>query len=339
MGPEATEAIAPPGEERRKRIRAAAVRADSHPTALRAARWLRSRLPGDDRFGDPLSTAGHAPVEVLGREVSALEPPRPSAAHELGLGALQLWQGLSEASGRGRGTEQVTLLFTDLVGFSSWALKAGDANAVELLRAVGAVSESAVARGGGTIVKRLGDGVMAVFGDPAGAVEAAFETRHGLDRIEVAGHRPRMRFGVHSGKPRRLGGDYFGVDVNVAARVMAAARPDQVLVSESACQDLPLDRFSLSRAKRLKAAGAPDDLHVVSVDRSRLSARASSVARSRRPDYREFQCGSRLPGRPQRSDSQGLPSSSHGSRHRSAYPRPSLPRCRPDMRNGRSPPG
>ena len=108
VGPEATEAIAPPGEERRKRIRAAAVRADSNPTALRAARWLRSRIPGDDRFGDPLSTAGHAPVEVLGREVSALEPPRPSAAHELGLGALQLWQGLSEASGRGRGTEQVT---------------------------------------------------------------------------------------------------------------------------------------------------------------------------------------------------------------------------------------
>ena len=250
-------------------MRAAAVRADSHPTALRAARWLRARLPGDDRFGDPLSTAGHAPVEVIGREVSALEPPRPSAAHELGLGALQLWQGLSEASGRGRGTEDVTLLFTDLVGFSSWALEAGDANAIELLRAVGAVSENAVARGGGTIVKRLGDGVMAAFADAPSAVEAAFVTRDGIAAIEVAGHRPRMRFGVHAGKPRRLGGDYFGVDVNVAARVMAAAGPDQVLVSERACQALGLDRFSLSRAKRLKAQCAPDDLHVVAVDPSR----------------------------------------------------------------------
>jgi len=266
VGAEAEKAIAPPGEERRKGIRAAAVRADSHPAALRAARWIRSRLPGDDRFGDPLSTAGHAPVEVLGREVSALEPPRPSAAHELGLGALQMWQGLSEASGRGRGVEQVTLLFTDLVGFSSWALKAGDADAIELLRAVGAVSESAVARGGGTIVKRLGDGVMAAFVDTEAAVDAAFEARRGLDGIEVSGHRPRMRFGVHSGRPRRLGGDYFGVDVNVAARVMEAAGPGQVLVSESACQDLARTRFSLSRAKRLKASGAPADLHVVSVE-------------------------------------------------------------------------
>jgi adenylate cyclase len=255
--------------ERSGRIRAAAVRADSHPTALRAARWLRSRLPGDDRFGDPLSTAGSAPVEVLGREVSALEPPRPSAAHELGLGALQLWQGLSEASGRGRGTEEVTLLFTDLVGFSSWALEAGDANAVELLRKVGAVSEGAVARGGGRIVKRLGDGVMAVFPDAASAVEAAFATRADLDWIEVAGHRPRMRFGIHTGMPRGLGGDYFGVDVNVAARVMAAAAPDQVLVSEGACHALSRDRFALSRARRLKAQGAPKDLHVVAVDAAR----------------------------------------------------------------------
>lgn len=248
------------------RVRAAAVRADSHPAALRAARWLRSRLPGDERFGDPLSTAGRAPVEVLGREMSALEPPRPSAAHELGLGALQLWQGLSEASGRGHGTEQVTLLFTDVVGFSSWALEAGDANALELLRAVGAVSESAVDRGGGRIVKRLGDGVMAVFPDTATAVDAAFETRAGLAGIEIAGHVPRMRFGVHAGKPRPLGGDYFGVDVNVAARVMEAARPNQVLVSESACNELPPDRCRLSRAKRLKAPGAPAGLHVVAVD-------------------------------------------------------------------------
>ena len=67
-------------------MRAAAVRVDSNAAGLRAARWLRSRLPGDARFGDPLSTAGSAPVQVLGREVSALEPPRPSAAHELGLG-------------------------------------------------------------------------------------------------------------------------------------------------------------------------------------------------------------------------------------------------------------
>src|SRR3954452_23847503 len=201
------------------RMRAAAVRADTQPRLLELARWMRRRLPGDDRFGDPLSTAGAAPAQVLARGVTALQPQRDSFAHELGMGALQVWQALSEASGRGRGTTEVALLFTDLVGFSSWALQAGDEPAVELLREVGEVVERAVTEHQGVIVKRLGDGIMAAFARPEQAIEAALDGLDGLEHIEVAGHRPRMRAGVHTGRPRRLGGDYLGVDVNIAARI------------------------------------------------------------------------------------------------------------------------
>src|SRR5688500_17992157 len=140
-------------ERRLARIRAAAVQADSAPPLLAAARWLRKRLPGDERFGDPLSTAGDAPPEVLARQVSALQRSnRPSVAHELGLGALQVWQGLSEATGRGRGTQEVALLFTDLVGFSSWALGAGDEQAVALLREGGDLVGAGVADPDGAVV-------------------------------------------------------------------------------------------------------------------------------------------------------------------------------------------
>src|SRR5262245_42862134 len=150
-------------ERRFERFRERAVQLDSHPTALRATRWLRSQLPGDSRFGDALSIAGQDGPQLLGRRVSQLQPDRASAAHELGMGALQLWQGLSEASGRGQGSDEVTLLFADLVGFSSWALDAGDEACVELLRAVGAETEAAIRDAGGVVVKRLGDGVMAAF--------------------------------------------------------------------------------------------------------------------------------------------------------------------------------
>ena len=61
---------------------------------------------------------------------------------ELGLGALQAWQALSEAQGRGRGSAEVAILFTDLVGFSSWALEAGDETALELLRRVAEAEDS-----------------------------------------------------------------------------------------------------------------------------------------------------------------------------------------------------
>src|SRR3712207_2738840 len=150
-------------------------------------------------------------VHVIARRVQALERERPSAMHELGLGALQLWQSVSEASGRGRGDREMTILFTDLVGFSTWALEAGDEAAVELLRKVGNALESAVSDHGGKIVKRLGDGLMATFDDPRAAAEAALDAQDRLDGIEVEGFRPRMRAGMHQGRPRKLGGDLFGV--------------------------------------------------------------------------------------------------------------------------------
>ena len=254
-----------PDDPRNRRLREAAVGVDSHPWLVSFARRLRRRLPGDERFGDPLSTAGRKPVEVVAREVSAMQPDRPSVFHEIGLGALQVWQSLSEASGRGRGDEHVALLFTDLVGFSSWALKAGDAAALELLRDVGVVVEKAIAEHGGKIVKRLGDGVMAAFAHPQPAVEAALAAQAGVAQITVAGHTPKMRAGIHYGRPRHLGGDYLGVDTNIAARVGEAAKGGEVLVSDTAVALLDIEQLKLGRAKRLKAPGTPRDMRVQSV--------------------------------------------------------------------------
>jgi len=57
--------------DRLVRLRAAVTRLDSEPSLLSAARGIRRRLPGDEKFGDPLSTAGRAPVEVIARSVLA----------------------------------------------------------------------------------------------------------------------------------------------------------------------------------------------------------------------------------------------------------------------------
>jgi class 3 adenylate cyclase len=78
-----------------------------------------------------------------------------------------------------------------------------------------------------------------------------------------------MRAGVHWGRPRKLGGDYLGVDVNIAARVGDAAKPDQVLVSDSAlARIIDMTGLKTGRRKRLRADGAPRDLHVTAVSRA-----------------------------------------------------------------------
>jgi adenylate cyclase len=254
--------------DRLPRLRGVVARLDSEPALLSAARSIRRRLPGDEKFGDPLSTAGRAPVEVIARGVSAFQPGRESVAKELGLSALQVWQSVSEATGRGRGDLEMALLFTDLVGFSAWALTAGDAAVLELLREVGTCVESVITAHDGRIVKRLGDGLMATFLNAGAAVEAALDAQEAVSDIEVEGYVPRMRAGVHWGSPRRLGGDYLGVDVNVAARVTDAAKADQVLVSDALLQRLDLgDGIRPGRAKRLRADGAPSGLRVVQLSR------------------------------------------------------------------------
>ena len=255
-------------EERRvARLRRVAANLDTQSSLVEAARGLRRRLPGDEKFGDPLSTAGRTPVEVIARGVSTLRPEPESFSRELGLAGLQVWQSISEATGRGRGDHEMALLFTDLVGFSSWALDAGDEEALELLRAVGSAVESAIHCHEGRIVKRLGDGVMATFLRPGSAVDAALQANDSLKSVEVNGYRPRMRAGIHCGRPRKIGGDYLGVDVNIAARVADAAKAEEVLVSDAVRARLEGDGFRFGRAKRLKADGAPRGLEVVRVTR------------------------------------------------------------------------
>ena len=237
----------------------------------RAAKLVRELLPGDHELGDPLSTAGDKPSHLIARRVAETTPKRP-VVRELGLGALQLWQALSEAQGRGRGEAEVAILFTDLVDFSDWALDAGDEAALDLLRKVGREEEEAICGRGGEVVKRMGDGLMAVFADPASAVAAAHEAGYRVGALAVHGYRPLMRAGVHVGRPRRLGGDYLGVDVNIAARVAAAASPDEVLVSGPACERLEDGAFVLRRRRRFSAKGAPKELEVYSAERPMKSS-------------------------------------------------------------------
>ena len=242
--------------------------ADESPRMLKAARTVRKLLPGDSELGDPLSTAGDDPSLVLARRVAEVGQERPSAIRELGLGAFQVWQAISEKQGRGRGDRELAILFTDLVEFSSWALEAGDEAALELLRKVGRAEDAAVADHGGRVVKRLGDGLMAVFSDPQDAVSAACVVRDEVSGIEVDDYKPKLRAGIHLGRPRKIGGDYLGVDVNIAARVAEGADGDQVLVSGPTCERLEDGAFRCKKVRRFKAKGAPKDLEVFAVERT-----------------------------------------------------------------------
>ncbi|NLG56295.1 MAG: adenylate/guanylate cyclase domain-containing protein [Rhodococcus sp.] len=217
----------------RRKTLAKLEKVNRNPSLVSRLRGLRRALPGDPSFGDPLSTAGPGSARALARVADRFLDDQPGASREVSLGALQVWQAALERIGRGRGTHEVTIVFTDLVGFSSWSLPAGDDATLELLKAVARAVENPFRDRGGYVVKRLGDGVMAVFPSPDRALEAVFEARESLDQVDIDGYRPRMRVGIHTGVPRKVGDDWLGVDVTIAARMMQLGGDGNVVMSET----------------------------------------------------------------------------------------------------------
>ena len=273
-------------------------RQHSPPSLRGAAEWLRSTnhspgviamvrrarrvLPGDPDFGDPLSRAGEGGPRAAARAAGRLLGERGGASREVSLGALQVWQALTEAVSRQPAHPEVTIVFTDLVGFSAWSLRAGDDATLRLLRRVAGAVEPPLLDAGGHIVKRMGDGIMAVFADPLVAVSAVLEAKRALNSVDVDGYTPRMRVGIHTGRPQRLGSDWLGVDVNVAARVMERASRGGVVLSGATLDQLAqqdLDELGVA-AKRVhwpvfagKPAGLPADLAIYRLKPSRETIR------------------------------------------------------------------
>lgn len=237
-------------------------RTDSSDAAVRAARAARSLVPAAvDTDSDRLSGR-------VGRLIGRSRPDRPSAMRELGLAAVSAWQGLAvRRSPRTAEPTQATILFTDLVGFSTWALRAGDDLVLALLAEVNTATAKVVREHGGRIVKHLGDGTMAVFTDAAAAIEAGHEVVGAVSALQVHGYRPQLRAGLHTGEPRMVDDDYLGVDVNIAARVADAAGAGELLVTKDTLtaavgdEVAPSTRYALRR-RRFKAKGVPRSVEV-----------------------------------------------------------------------------
>jgi adenylate cyclase len=249
---------------RGSRLIDAARRFNRDPKLVERARTAREQTLGDDQFVDLVSTSRGRRADVAVHRLATLRGDDRGLMGEIGLTALQAWQRLAESKHRGKGKAEVAILFTDLCGFSAWALEAGDAAAVELLREFTRSLEEPISARQGEVVKHLGDGLMAAFWDAAGAVDAALAATRAVAAIDASDYRPRLRTGVHLGRPRRMRGDYFGVDVNIAARLADAATPGQVLVSGPTFEALPAGSVEAKKC-RFAAKGVPKGLPAYSI--------------------------------------------------------------------------
>lgn len=125
------------------------------------------------------------------------------------------------------GRTLATLLFTDLVGSTAIAAGMGDTAWREALAGHYQVARAELERYRGREVATTGDGLLAVFDGPAAALRCAAAVRDQAKRHDL-----HIRAGVHVGEVEMVGQEIGGIAVHEAARVMAAAGTDEILVSE-----------------------------------------------------------------------------------------------------------
>jgi eukaryotic-like serine/threonine-protein kinase len=128
----------------------------------------------------------------------------------------------------------VTILFSDIEDSTVLFEALGDQRAHELVRAHNALVREQIRRQRGYEVKTQGDGFMVAFGNAPDAVECAMAIQKDLARRNEEGSYPiRIRIGLHTGEAIKEGGDFFGKDVVLAARIAAKARGGEILISSS----------------------------------------------------------------------------------------------------------
>jgi adenylate cyclase len=134
-----------------------------------------------------------------------------------------------EIQDRELGSVDATIAFVDIASFTALAEASGDDTAVHVLDRMESVVRPLLVEHDGKLVKHVGDGFMLAFRDPAAAVRFAVATQTELaDDADL----PAIRVGINTGPALYRTGDYLGNAVNVASRVVNAAMPGQILLTE-----------------------------------------------------------------------------------------------------------
>jgi class 3 adenylate cyclase/pimeloyl-ACP methyl ester carboxylesterase len=121
-----------------------------------------------------------------------------------------------------------TILFTDIVESTEQTSALGDRRWSDLMASHDALAISIVDQHGGRLVRHTGDGVLATFDGPGRAIRCAAAFRDALAVLGIT-----IRAGLHSGEVEQRGNDIGGIAVNLAARVLEQAGPNEVLTSSA----------------------------------------------------------------------------------------------------------
>ena len=188
------------------------------------ARFFR-RVPADGRLLRARSKVTHHIGNLINTEAIATdEDGHPIASHQ----TTNILLDPREQRPGERERILATLLFTDIVGSTLHAERLGDTQWRSLLAEHDKLVRQELGAHKGREVKTTGDGFLARFDSPAAAIRCARAIRDGVRRLNL-----EIRAGIHIGECEVHGTDLAGIALHVAARIMALAGNNEILVSQT----------------------------------------------------------------------------------------------------------
>jgi class 3 adenylate cyclase len=151
---------------------------------------------------------------------------------------------------------KLTVLFTDLFNSTDLYSTNGDQSAVSLVMNHFDVLQDVISQERGSIVKTIGDSVMAVFPRPLYALRAFSRAQEMLKEDETTDASLRLKGGVHAGDCVAVTLndhiDYFGNTVNIASRLLDHARSDEIVISDEVYTCPDLRNFLMSKRRNVR---------------------------------------------------------------------------------------
>lgn len=179
--------------------------------------------------------------------------------------------------------QKLAVLFADISGSSELYERLGDEPALQAIAQCVAIMTKELSAHQGTLIKIIGDEIMCTFPTAEQAFHSACAMQSAVENSRYQdGTAMHIRIGFHYGDVIHESGDVFGDTVNIAARVAAITRANQILVTQAVADVLPPAlRDKTSKLVRAEFKGKPAHFEIYMIiwaSDEKLGARVGTPA-------------------------------------------------------------
>jgi class 3 adenylate cyclase/HEAT repeat protein len=204
---------------------------------------------------------------LKGVGTTAAAVPAPAAVLESTDGGM-IGHAKLEFKFRRENAQVLTVMFTDVAGYTERSSRSDSTSLWKLIQAFEARTLPTIETLKGTLIKKSGDGLLAVFKSPLNAAIASLLIQKQIQEYNqkhLDHEKFNVRIGLNTGLVIRKGGDIYGDTVNVASRMETSANPGDILLPQSTYDEIK-DHIRCTRLGDLQLKGKAEAIAAYSAE-------------------------------------------------------------------------